>query len=67
MKVNVTVKLTTHPNPQRLIDMWSNLVLKELLRQEQGSKEAAPLGFGDMDKEGMNLNDNSAGVSQAMV
>ena len=67
MKVNVTVKLTTHPNPHRLIDMWSNLVLKELLRQEQGNKEAAPLGIGGMEKEGINLNDDSAGVSQAMV
>ncbi|WP_342416243.1 hypothetical protein NST83_01060 [Paenibacillus sp. FSL R10-2782] len=34
-KINATVRTIPHPDPQRLIDLWSQIVLKELLRREQ--------------------------------
>ncbi|WP_438351560.1 hypothetical protein ACP8HI_13500 [Paenibacillus sp. FA6] len=34
-KITVTVKTIPHPDPQRLINMWSQIVLKELLRRDQ--------------------------------
>ncbi|MNW45487.1 hypothetical protein D3C74_227530 [compost metagenome] len=33
--IEVTVKTIPHPDPQRLIDMWSRIVLKEILDRER--------------------------------
>lgn len=33
-QINVTVRTVPHPDPDRLIDMWARIVLKELLRRE---------------------------------
>lgn len=33
--IRSTIKFVPHPEPQRLIDLWSQIVLKELLRREQ--------------------------------
>lgn len=35
-QINVTVKTMPHPDPQRLVDLWARLVVKELLRREAG-------------------------------
>lgn len=39
-KINITVKMVPHPTPQRLVDLWAQLVLKEVQdreREEQSS------------------------------
>lgn len=41
-QINVTVKVVPHPNPQRLVDLWSQVVMKELLRQEQEAEASRP-------------------------
>jgi hypothetical protein len=33
--ISATVKTVPHPDPQRLIDMWAKLVVKELLLMEE--------------------------------
>lgn len=38
-QINVTVKTVPHPDPQRLVDVWSQIVLKELLRREEQSND----------------------------
>lgn len=37
-QIKVEVKTIPHPNPQRLIDMWSRIVLNELLKREAGAQ-----------------------------
>lgn len=39
--VKVTIKSTPHPDPKRLTDLWSHIVLDELLTKERES-EAKP-------------------------
>ncbi|MHA0858225.1 hypothetical protein [Paenibacillus sp. CMAA1364] len=34
-QITVTVETIPHPEPERLINLWSQIVLKELLRREQ--------------------------------
>lgn len=34
-QISVTIKTVPHTEPQKLIDLWSKIVLKELLRREQ--------------------------------
>ncbi|MGG6478249.1 hypothetical protein ABHN03_13635 [Paenibacillus sp. NRS-1775] len=34
-QISATVKTIPHPDPQRLVDLWARIVLKELLRREQ--------------------------------
>jgi hypothetical protein len=34
-EIRATVKTIPHPDPQRLVDLWARIVLKELLRREQ--------------------------------
>ncbi|MEJ9220343.1 hypothetical protein [Paenibacillus glucanolyticus] len=65
MKVNVTVKYTNHPDPQRLIDLWSNFVVKELLRQEQEKMQSSQAS--NYERGEMELNDDFARVSEAVV
>ncbi|MGG1879101.1 hypothetical protein ABDI30_16230 [Paenibacillus cisolokensis] len=38
-QIGITVKTVPHPNPQRLVDIWSQIVLKELLHREQENDE----------------------------
>lgn len=33
--IKVFIKTVDHPDPQRLVDMWSRIVVNELLRREQ--------------------------------
>ncbi|KHL95372.1 hypothetical protein QW71_12985 [Paenibacillus sp. IHB B 3415] len=53
--INVTVKLVPHPDPQRLIDVWARLILKEILRQEaDAAKETVAVsGFSGCPKKGL--------------
>jgi len=45
-EINTTVKFVPHPDPQRLVDVWARLILKEILRQEAGAAEAETKGVG---------------------
>lgn len=38
-QISVTVKTVPHPDPQRLIDLWAQIVLRELLRREAEGDE----------------------------
>lgn len=36
MNITVTIrKSTPHPNPERLIERWVDMILREILKQEQ--------------------------------
>lgn len=37
-QICVTVKTIPHPDPQRLVNLWAQIVLNELLRREQEEK-----------------------------
>lgn len=37
--IRVTIKTVSHPEPERLVDVWSQIVLKELRAQEEAAKE----------------------------
>ncbi|MEK3875177.1 hypothetical protein [Paenibacillus sp. FSL M7-0420] len=53
--INVTVKFVPHPDPQRLIDVWAHLILKEILRQEADAAKGtvAVSGFSGCPKKGI--------------
>ena len=33
-EINATVEFISHPEPQRLVDMWAGIIVKEILQQE---------------------------------
>jgi|GEM_PF-3585127 len=37
--IRVTVKTVPHPEPERLIDVWAKLVLKEIQSQESAERK----------------------------
>lgn len=37
--IRVTVKTVPHPEPERLIDVWAQLVLKEIQSQESAERK----------------------------
>lgn len=44
-QINVTVQTVPHPDSQRLIDIWSRIVLNELLKREREAKAAQEMGI----------------------
>jgi hypothetical protein len=38
-EINAVIKTTPHPEPQRLVDLWARIVLKEILRRERNEQE----------------------------
>jgi len=44
-KVNVTIKYVPHPNPEAVINLFAELVLKEVpVREGGGNKKVTQLG-----------------------